>query len=116
MKIQVATDRSVDGTETLAHDVEGEVRSALERYASRLSRVEVHLSEEDGDKNSNDHAKRCLLEARPEGMQPVVVTGLGDNVEHACHDATSKMLRLLDSTFGRIDGRDAHATIRHTDS
>lgn len=114
MKIEVSTDRSVEGSEALALRVEADVRSALERYGDRLSRVEVHLSDEDSE-SGGDNDKRCLLEARPMGMQPVVVTGSAATVDQACHDATQKMLSLLNSTFGRIDGRDATATIRQNE-
>ena len=92
------------------------MQSALERYANRLTRVEVHLSDEDGTKDGGGADKRCLLEARPARMQPVVVTASAGNVEQACHNATRKMLSLLSSTFGRIDGRDADSTIRHNES
>ena len=112
MKIQVNTDSSVEGSESLAQAVEATVHAALDRYGDRLVRVEVHLSDENSTTGENRREKRCLLEARPAGMDPVVVTGSADTVERACHDATQKMQSLLDSTFGRIDSRDADATIR----
>ncbi len=112
MKIQVNTDSSVEGSDALAVTVETTVRAALDRYGDRLTRVEAHLSDEDGTTGENREGKQCLLEARPSGMDPVVVTGSADTIEHACHDATQKIQSLLDSTFGRIDSRDAHATIR----
>jgi regulator of PEP synthase PpsR (kinase-PPPase family) len=112
MKIQVNTDSSVEGSDALAVTVEDAVHAALDRYGHRLTRVEVHLSDEDGDVGDHRSGKRCLLEARPSGMDPVVVTGSADTLERACHDATQKMQSLLDSTFGRIDSRDADATIR----
>ena len=112
MKIQVDTDRSVDGSEALVQMVETTVRNALDRYGDRLTRIEVHLGGNGGVGDSRQE-KRCLLEARPSGMDPVVVTGTAGTIEQACHDATQKMRRLLDSTFGRIDSRDGDATIRH---
>lgn len=57
-----------------------------------------------------------MLEARPAGMQPVVVTDFSDTVEQAVAGAAQKMQSLLNSTFGRIDGRDADATIRQNES
>lgn len=116
MKIQVNTDRNIDATEGLAAMVEAEVRSALDRFESRLTRVEVHLGDADGQKNSGTADKQCLLEARPEGMQPVVVTSVATSVEQACRDAARKMQSLLTSTFGRIDDRDATATIRQAET
>lgn len=112
MKIQVNTDSSVTGTDALAETVTSIVEAALDRYRDRLSRVEVHLSDEDGTASDGRREVRCLLEARPSGMDPVVVTGSADTVERSCNDATHKMQSLLESTFGRIDSRDANETIR----
>ena len=111
MQIQVDTDNTVDGSEALISMVEAEVQSALGRFEDRLTRVEVHLGEEPNEKRGG-HAKRCLVEARPAKMQPVVVTGSGGSLEQACKDGTRKMQVLLTTTFGRIADRDADATIR----
>lgn len=112
MKIQLNSDSSVDGSDALAQTVDTAIHTALDRYGDRITRVEVHLSDEDGNEGNDPEGTRCLLEVRPAGMDPVVVTGSADTVERACHDAAQKMQRLLDSTFGRIDSRDANATIR----
>ncbi len=112
MKIQVNSDSSVEGSEAHALTVETTIHSALDRYGDRLTRVEAHLSSDDSGADTSHPGIRCLLEARPTGMDPVVVTGSGDTIERACHDATQKMQSLLDSTFGRIDSRDESATIR----
>ena len=115
MKIQLNTDGSVEGSEALTASVEADVHAALDRYADRLTRIEVHIGDEDGSKDSGGADKRCLLEARPSGMQPVVVTAFASTAEQACKDATRKMQSLLDSTFGRIDERDSDATIRQNE-
>ena len=112
MKIQIDTDRTVERTEELVTMVEAEVRSALARFEDRLTRVEVHLADENTEQRTGAVDKRCLLEARPASMQPVVVTGVADTLERACREATRKMQDLLASRFGRIDDRDANATIR----
>lgn len=111
MKIQVNTDSSVEGSDAHTKIVETTIHTALDRYGDRLTRVEAHLSSDDGA-GKNETGISCLLEARPTSMDPVVVTGAGDTIEHACNDATRKMQSLLDSTFGRIDSRDATETIR----
>jgi regulator of PEP synthase PpsR (kinase-PPPase family) len=112
MKIQLNSDSSIEGSDALAQTVETTIHAALDRYADRITRVEVHLSDEDGTTSSGPRAMQCLLEARPAGLDPVVVTGSADTVDRACHDAAQKMQSLLDSTFGRIDSRDSDATIR----
>lgn len=105
MKIQVNTDRNVEGGQELTAMVEAEVNSALANLADRLTRVEVHLGDEDGAKKGvND--KRCTMEARPANMQPVAVTAHDDTLEQATRAAARKMVSLLESTFGRVDRRD----------
>jgi len=116
MKIQVETDRNVAGNEALLLFVEGKVRSALERFQDRLTRVEVHLGDENGEKAGSSADKRCMLEARAIGMQPVVVTEFANSIGDAVGGATRKMQSLLTSAFGRIDGRDADATIRQNEA
>ncbi len=111
MKIQLNSDSSIEVSEALTHAVETTLHDAFDRYGDRITRLEVHLSDENSDSGKGI---QCLVEARPAGIDPVVVTGSGDAVERACHDAVQKMHSLLDSTFGRIDTRDADATIRHT--
>jgi len=88
MKIQLNTDVHIDGTEALAAQVSATVDEALERFSEHITRVEVHLSDENGGK-SGQQDQRCVLEARLEGRQAV-------------HGAAHKLARLLDSTLGRL--------------
>ena len=116
MQILINTDRTVESGADLVEMVETRVGAALERYDDRLTRIEAHLSDEDGPKSGRGNDKRCLLEARPAGRHPVVTTGVGGTLERACADAARKMQRLLDTTFGRLDDRDGDATIRQGDA
>jgi hypothetical protein len=50
MKIQVNSDQTIDIEAGLTHFVEGEVSRVLDRFAIRLTRVEVHLSDVDNRK------------------------------------------------------------------
>lgn len=113
MKIQVNTDHNVEGSDALVRMVEEQIQNVLGRYEDRISRIEAHLGDQDGTKHGRAD-KRCMLEARPLGRDPVVVSAFSDTSERACRDATHKMQSLLRSTFGRLaDGHDADATIRH---
>ena len=108
MKIQFNTDVHIDGTEALSAQVAATVEQALKRFDEHLTRVEVHLSDENGGK-SGPHDQRCMLEARLEGRQPVAVTDHAATLEQAVQGATHKLVRLLDSTLGRLhDHRDEH--------
>jgi ribosome-associated translation inhibitor RaiA len=101
MQIQFNTDRNVDGHEALAARVSGAVESALRRFSDRVTRVEVHVSDENGDKNGQDDM-RCMMEARLEGRQPVAVTHQAATLDRAVDGAAGKLARLIESTLGRL--------------
>ena len=105
MKIQFNTDSNVDGNEQLAREVEAVVRNTLDRFSAQITRVEVHLSDENSDKKFGTEDKRCLLEARLAGLQPIAVTHQGGTLMEAVDGAAEKMQRSLDSTLGRLDKR-----------
>ena len=100
MKIQVNTDVNIDGTEALAAQVSATVEQAMERFSEHVTRVEVHLSDENAGK-SGQQDQRCMLQARLEGRQPVAVTDHAATLEQAVQGAAQKLARLLDSTLGR---------------
>lgn len=102
MKIQLNTDDHIQGTEALAARVSAMVEQALERFREHVTRVEVHLSDENGGKQGQKD-QRCMLEARFEGRQPVAVTEHAATLEQAVHGAALKLERLLDSTIGRLN-------------
>ena len=102
MKIQLNTDGNIEGNERLADHVTGVVEDALGRFADRVTRVEVHLSDENGPKSGPD-AKRCMMEARLRGRQPVAVTHEAETLDQAIDVAADKLQRLLDSTLERLD-------------
>jgi len=73
MQIQINTDRNIEGKEPLTAQISGVVEAALSRFSDHVTRVEVHLSDENADK-SGQHDNRCLIDARLEGRRPVAVT------------------------------------------
>lgn len=102
MKIQINTDNHIDGSAALSAHISATVEQALQRFSEQLTRVEVHLSDENGDKNGQ-HDQLCMLEARIKGRQPVAVTEFAATQEQAVHGAAQKMVHLLDSTLGRLN-------------
>jgi len=104
MQIQVNSDSSVAVDSELSRLVESTVNNALKRFEDRITRVEVHLSDVNGDKFGIQD-KRCLMEARPAGHDPVAVANQAANLEEAVRGAAQKLKRLLDSLFGRVGDR-----------
>lgn len=111
MHIQVNTDDTIEGREALRAQVEATVESALERFAGQLTRVEVHLGDENAGR-SGPGDTRCAMEARPAGQQPVAVTHNAATLEEASAGAAQKLARLLDSRLGRLNDHKGAASIR----
>jgi len=104
MQIQVHTDHNIEGHQALTDHVSGVVERALNRVGEHITRVEVHLSDVNGDK-SGPSDKRCMMEARLEGRQPVAVTHQAATLDRAVDDAADKLTRLIESTLGRRSDR-----------
>ncbi len=101
MQIQINTDHNIAGHEALSGKVSGLVESALSRFSDRITRVEVHLSDENSHKRGPTD-KRCMMEARLGGLKPIAVTHEAATLDEAVEGATDKLNRLIESTLGRL--------------
>lgn len=63
MEIEVNTDHNTDGRETVANYVREVVAAAVSHFSDHITRVEVHLGDENGAKSGKED-KRCMMEAR----------------------------------------------------
>lgn len=106
MQIQVSTDNATEGRERRLDEVEATVRDRLSRFADRISRVEIHLSDVNGDRGGDD--MRCVIEVRPKGLDPLVATDQADSIEGAVTAAANKAVAVLDRTFGKLTSRKGH--------
>jgi hypothetical protein len=77
MQIQVHTDNHTSGSAGLTQKVKAVVEGALDRCGGRITHVDVHLSGENGRQKSGDRDKRCMMEARLAGLQPITVSAEG---------------------------------------
>ena len=109
MQIQINTDHNIEGHEALAAQVSGVVESALSRISDHITRVEVHLSDENSHK-SGQNDKRCMMEARLEGRQPIAVTHHAATLDQAVDGAADKLTRLIESTLGRLRDQKSRRT------
>lgn len=101
MNILINSDNNIDGTEKLSAHFKDIISNSLSRFSSRVTRMEVHLNDENSHKNGQDD-KRCMLEARLEGMQPIAVTHNAPTLEQALKGAIDKMKTSLDTTIGKL--------------
>lgn len=97
MQIQINNQR---GGAALATTVTGMLEPALARFSEHVTRLEVHITDENGKKGGKDD-KRCVMEARMEGQKPVAVVENAPTVMQAVQGAIDKLLRMLDRTVGK---------------
>ncbi|NYS25186.1 hypothetical protein HUK65_09295 [Rhodobacteraceae bacterium 2376] len=63
MQIQVNTDDNIKGDDALIAQVEADIREGLSRFADQITRVEVHLSDENAGKGGSGRVAE-LVEIR----------------------------------------------------
>ena len=101
MKIQFNTDSNITESKELRDSLIALISEGLSRFSDQITRLEVHLSDENSHKEGlND--KRCLLEARLEGRQPIAVKNQANTLEQAVIGAVDKLKTSLDTILGRL--------------
>lgn len=105
MYVQISTDTNIEGNTALIHQVEAVVSETLDRFSEQITRVEVHLSDENSDSKFGTHDMRCMLEARLAGLAPIAVTHQAATVEQAVDGAAEKLKRSLETILGRLGDR-----------
>jgi Flp pilus assembly protein CpaB len=101
IQVQVNSDNNITGSEELSKFVREEIARTLTRFESQLTRVEVHLTDSNSHKPGLQD-KRCVLEARPAGRQPLTTSSEAGTVEQAVRSAAEKMRNSLETLFGRL--------------
>lgn len=107
MDVQINTANNVPGRETLTQQLEETVRTRLSRFSERLTRVEVHVGDENGERSGGDD-KRCVIEARPAGRAPISVTEQAGSIDQAIAGALNKVTTALERDVGKITSRKGH--------
>ncbi len=105
MQIQINTDHNIEGREKFTAKIEELVETELNRFSGQISRVEVHLSDENSDREGHSD-KRCMIEARLNGRQPTAVTQEAESLNQAIDGAIEKLKRSIESTLGRLAARE----------
>jgi ribosome-associated translation inhibitor RaiA len=102
MQVLVSSNHSITSSEDLVARITGAVTDGLDRFADRITRVEVHL----GDVNSHKLGKsdkHCTLEAHVGGLKPIAVHSDAADVAAAVDGAVDKLWRALDRELGRLE-------------
>ena len=101
MIILVNTDKNIEGNERMRNYFSSVIENTLDRFAAHITRVETHLSDENSLREGPDD-KRCLIEARVKGLQPIAVTHKAETLAEAVIGAAEKMKSTLETTIAKI--------------
>ena len=101
IEINYRDGKSSDALDTRIRET---LETTLDHLTDRLTRAEVHLGDENAHKGG-ENDKRCLLEARPKGLDPVVVEVHGEDFYETVHEAAGKLKRTLSRTFEKLEAR-----------
>jgi hypothetical protein len=104
MIVQVNTDHHIHGSLALQEDVTAAVETALSNHAGRITRLELHLSDQNG-KKGGEADLRCAIEARLEGLPPLGVHHDAAVLMDAVEGAAQRLQHLIDHHLGRLQGR-----------
>ena len=102
MNILVSTDRNIHSSSDFNRYVSTVLTSALDRYKGQITRIEVHVGDENGTKVGSGDDKRCLIEVKVAHLKPIVVHHNEDTVHQALDGAVDKLVRAMDSQIGKL--------------
>lgn len=104
MNIQLNADKNLTIHEPYETQIKAQLIKDLDRFTTHISRVEVHLSDENGSKEGlND--KKCLIEAKLEGKPSIVASDFGNTYDLALKSATSKIKNALNTAVSKMQAK-----------
>jgi ribosome-associated translation inhibitor RaiA len=111
MQVLLHSDPNTDGSHLMAEHLSSTVKEALGRFGERVTRIEAHLSDVNGQAKTGSQAIHCTLEARLIGLDNIVVKDHADSAHQAIDGAVRKLKRALDTGIAKHDDR--HPRPRH---
>lgn len=109
MQVQVNS-KHIQGSARLQEWVSATVTDQLDHFDDYLTRVEIHLSDENAHKAGTDD-KRCQIELRPKGHQAMSVTHKAESLEQAVNGAATKARHALEHLMGKLEAKGAPAKL-----
>lgn len=100
MLIEISTDRHIDGRRSLIERIYAVIEASVGRYADRVSRVAVHLGDDEPGHGSDD--VRCAIEVRLAGRGTSDVTHYASKTEDAVAGAARKLRQVVEAASGHL--------------
>ena len=102
MQVIINSDNHVELNEQSIEQWQTEISTSLERFSDWITRVEVHLTDQNSDAKGGPDDIRCLMEARPASQQPVSVEVRAASVDQAILEGTNTLERRLGAMIDKI--------------
>ncbi|MCQ4262057.1 ribosomal subunit interface protein [Stutzerimonas stutzeri] len=102
MQVLVNSNHSISVTSEFEERVKATVETELERFDDHLTRVEVHLNDENSNK-SGPQDKRCQMEARVKGHDPISTTHKAETLDLAINGAAEKLNHALGHALDKLN-------------
>lgn len=95
----------IDHSAAIESWAEERVRKQLGYLTERLTRVEVHLRDENSKSKSSHDDKRCVMEARIAGRRPLAVDHSGEDMYKVIDETAGKLARAVKTDIERSQAR-----------
>jgi ribosome-associated translation inhibitor RaiA len=105
MQIHLHSDPNTDGSHLMAEHFATVVNAAMGRFGERVTRVEAHLSDVNGQAKSSGDDIHCTLQATLKGLDAIVVKEFAGNAHQAIEGALRKLKRAVGAEIGKHDPR-----------
>ncbi len=101
MTIQLNTDKNLSVHEAFEAQLDSLLSEESSRFSEHITRLEVHLSDENGNKQGQND-KRCMIEACLDERQLIAVTDRANDYELAVSGEIEKLKASLDTIVGKL--------------
>ena len=110
MQVIINSDNQVDLQSNFIEHWQTEIATSLQRFSDWVTRIEVHLTDENSNSKGGVDDIRCLIEARPANRQPVSVEVRGASAEQALADGVQTLDRRLGTMIDKARTQQRKAT------
>lgn len=110
MQIQIHSDHNIHGHQELLGQVSDTVDKTLKTFSDHLTRVDIHLSDENSNKKAGYNAMRCMMKARLEGQHFIAVIHQAATLDQAVDGAADKLASSVKRILGRMHDQKSHRT------
>ena len=115
MQVQVHTDATIQGGESLEKWAADEINTKLARLKEYVVRVEVFLTGVDAMKATGGPGKKCVLETRANGRPPIAVNAEAEKVNDAFNAAVEKLRRAVEADLDKLRDKHGRDSVRGVD-